>query len=88
MRTVTPAAGAGTANPRAIKAVFKRPLLLPGHAVCLIRDSQATDAGHGNLDWLPRLTQSIDFTIRGAAVAFDKPSITGQLLWGAQQPKL
>ena len=81
-------AGSGNTYPRAIQAVFKRPLLLPGHAVCMVRDSKAATTSHSNLDWLPRLTHSIEFTIRGAAAALDKPSTTGQLLWGAQQPKL
>ena len=88
MKAVTSAAGAGTAYPRAIQAVFRRPLLLPGHAVCMIRDSKATAAGHGMSDWLPPPTHCIEFTIRGADAALDKPSITGQLLWGVQQPKL
>jgi hypothetical protein len=82
------AAGAGNIYPRAIQAELKRPLLLPASVVCVTRDSNAKAAGHGMPDWPPWFRHSMEFTIHRAAVNPDKPSITGQLLWGAQQPKM
>lgn len=81
-------AGAGKKYPRAIQAALKRPLLLPGCAICRTRDAGAAAASHGVSDWPSRFTHSMEFAISAAAATPGKPSITGQLLWGAQQPKL
>lgn len=80
--------GAGRAYPRAIQATLKRPMLLPGHAVCQVRDADAAGAGLRVADWPQRFQHGMEFAISAAAAPPGKHSIIGQLQWGVQQHKL
>jgi hypothetical protein len=82
-------AGAGNIYPRALHAAFKRPVLLPAHVVCTAKSERNVKAFNQSLSgWPAHFNDSVEFNIGPVAAANGKPSITGRLLWGPQQPRL
>ena len=80
---MTRCAGACKTYPRAVKAQYRRPMYLPGRAVCNVRDA---DTEAGITGFAEQFSSGLEFAI--SAAAGGKDCITGCVLWGEQRPKL